>query len=212
MTGQLTGKFMDRLEAGCNATTFHQKCDNQGPTVTVLYNQQGSIYGGYASSSWNSAGAYIQDGTAFLFQLNAKDAVLHCAHEHPNEKVEPGESLQSPGRAPVNRHYAGTHRGYTGIRPRQSCGNAPHRFIPMPDHALGLRRHHMGYITMGNGYSNQGVTADLVNNGTMAVAELEVYRNASTEGREPITSRSLGEHHIRYATATSYTLLEYRKA
>ncbi|KAH3707922.1 hypothetical protein DPMN_067342 [Dreissena polymorpha] len=29
------------------------------------------------------------------------------------------------GRAPVYRHYAGTHRGYTGIRPRQSCGNAP---------------------------------------------------------------------------------------
>ncbi|KAH3835445.1 hypothetical protein DPMN_108792 [Dreissena polymorpha] len=56
---------------------------------------------------------------------SAKDAVLHCAHEHPNEKVEPGESLQSPGRAPVNRHYASTHRGYTGIRPRQSCGNAP---------------------------------------------------------------------------------------
>ncbi|KAH3804024.1 hypothetical protein DPMN_127935 [Dreissena polymorpha] len=29
------------------------------------------------------------------------------------------------GRAPVYRHYAGTHRGYTGIRPRQRCGNAP---------------------------------------------------------------------------------------
>ncbi|KAH3839485.1 hypothetical protein DPMN_112916 [Dreissena polymorpha] len=28
------------------------------------------------------------------------------------------------GRAPVYCHYAGTHRGYTGIRPRQSCGNA----------------------------------------------------------------------------------------
>ncbi|KAH3754667.1 hypothetical protein DPMN_189348 [Dreissena polymorpha] len=55
----------------------------------------------------------------------AKDAVLHCAHEHPNKKVEPGESRQSPGRAPVYRHYAGTHRGYTGFRPRQSCGNAP---------------------------------------------------------------------------------------
>ncbi|KAH3771248.1 hypothetical protein DPMN_172560 [Dreissena polymorpha] len=54
----------------------------------------------------------------------AKDTVPHCAHEHPNEKVEPGESRQSPGRAPVYRHYAGTHRGYTGIRPRQSCGNA----------------------------------------------------------------------------------------
>ncbi|KAH3837386.1 hypothetical protein DPMN_110773 [Dreissena polymorpha] len=35
---------------------------------------------------------------------SAKDAVLNCAHEHPYEKVEPGESRQSPG----------THRGYTG--------------------------------------------------------------------------------------------------
>ncbi|KAH3740506.1 hypothetical protein DPMN_047212 [Dreissena polymorpha] len=56
---------------------------------------------------------------------NAKDAVLNCAHEHPNEKVKRGESRQSPDRAPVYRHYAGTHRGYTGIRPRQSCGKAP---------------------------------------------------------------------------------------
>ncbi|KAH3695936.1 hypothetical protein DPMN_083395 [Dreissena polymorpha] len=56
---------------------------------------------------------------------SAKDAVLHCAHEHSNEKVEPGESRQSPGRVLVYRHYASTHRDYTGIRPRQSCGNAP---------------------------------------------------------------------------------------
>ncbi|KAH3751986.1 hypothetical protein DPMN_186594 [Dreissena polymorpha] len=41
------------------------------------------------------------------------------------KRLNPGESLQSPGRAPVNRHYAGTHRGYTGIRPRQSCGKRP---------------------------------------------------------------------------------------
>ncbi|KAH3739648.1 hypothetical protein DPMN_046302 [Dreissena polymorpha] len=52
-----------------------------------------------------------------LPKKSAKDAVLHCAHEHPNEKVEPGESLQSPGRAPVNRHYAGTHRGYARGQP-----------------------------------------------------------------------------------------------
>ncbi|KAH3796115.1 hypothetical protein DPMN_149682 [Dreissena polymorpha] len=29
------------------------------------------------------------------------------------------------GRVPVYRHYAGTHRGYNGIKPRQRCGNAP---------------------------------------------------------------------------------------
>ncbi|KAH3888251.1 hypothetical protein DPMN_012283 [Dreissena polymorpha] len=37
----------------------------------------------------------------------------------------PGESRQRPGRAPVYRISTGTHRGYTGIRHRQSYGNAP---------------------------------------------------------------------------------------
>ncbi|KAH3884237.1 hypothetical protein DPMN_008213 [Dreissena polymorpha] len=37
----------------------------------------------------------------------------------------PGESRQRPGRAPVYRNTAGTHRVYTGIRLRQSYGNAP---------------------------------------------------------------------------------------
>ena len=64
MSGKLTDKYMDQLEQwigigpkkfdllyaitrdGCDATAFHQKCDNQGPTVTVLYNQHSSIYGG----------------------------------------------------------------------------------------------------------------------------------------------------------------------
>jgi len=56
---------------GCSATTFHQKCDNQGATVTVLYNPQGSVYGGYTGQSWNSnTGTYTKDQTAFIFQLN----------------------------------------------------------------------------------------------------------------------------------------------
>ncbi|KAH3730205.1 hypothetical protein DPMN_056186 [Dreissena polymorpha] len=37
----------------------------------------------------------------------------------------PGESRQRPGIAPVYRNSTGTHRAYTGIRPRQSYGNAP---------------------------------------------------------------------------------------
>ena len=64
MAGQLPDKYMDRLESwigtgpktftllykisrdGCNATTFHQMCDNHGPTVTVLYNKQVRCMGG----------------------------------------------------------------------------------------------------------------------------------------------------------------------
>ncbi|KAH3825421.1 hypothetical protein DPMN_127296 [Dreissena polymorpha] len=52
------------------------ECDNQGPTVTVLYNPQGSVYGGYVSASWISGTSdsyikdYIQDSRAFLFTDN----------------------------------------------------------------------------------------------------------------------------------------------
>ncbi|XP_053391215.1 interferon-induced protein 44-like [Mercenaria mercenaria] len=87
MGGKLSDKDMDQLERwigtgpkiftllytitrdGCNSTTFHQKCDNQGPTVTVLYNQQGSVYGGYAPVNWTSSGGWINNTTAFLYQL-----------------------------------------------------------------------------------------------------------------------------------------------
>ena len=34
---------------GCSAPTFHHKCDDQGPTVTVLYNKNDTIFGGYLS-------------------------------------------------------------------------------------------------------------------------------------------------------------------
>lgn len=54
---------------GCSATTFHQQCDGQGATVTVLYNKYDTIYGGYLSQSWNSSGTYINYSKAFLFRL-----------------------------------------------------------------------------------------------------------------------------------------------
>jgi len=89
MMGRLEDSDMDQLEQwlgtgpktftllfsatrdGCSTATFHQKCDNKGPTVTVLYNPQGSVYGGYTGQSWEAStnGKYINDSTAFLYQL-----------------------------------------------------------------------------------------------------------------------------------------------
>ncbi|XP_067681003.1 interferon-induced protein 44-like isoform X2 [Haliotis asinina] len=57
---------------GCSNTAFHQKCDNKGPTVTILYNTSDCVFGGYTSVSWDSAGAYRVDPTAFLFRLYFK--------------------------------------------------------------------------------------------------------------------------------------------
>ena len=44
---------------GCCATAFHRNCDNKGPTITVLYNTNDSVFGGYTSQSWNSSGQYM---------------------------------------------------------------------------------------------------------------------------------------------------------
>lgn len=56
---------------GCNAWTFHTKCDSQGPTITVIYNTKDTVYGGYTSQSWLGAGTEYgaYDEKAFLFQV-----------------------------------------------------------------------------------------------------------------------------------------------
>ncbi|KAH3825419.1 hypothetical protein DPMN_127294 [Dreissena polymorpha] len=54
---------------GYSSATFHQKKDNQEPTMTVLYNQHSSMHGEYGSTSWNSRRCYIQDAKNFLCQL-----------------------------------------------------------------------------------------------------------------------------------------------
>lgn len=55
---------------GAEAATFHKFCDNKGPTVTVIYDTEGSVYGGFTEKSWTSGnGGYYRDEHAFLFQL-----------------------------------------------------------------------------------------------------------------------------------------------
>ncbi|CAG2189894.1 unnamed protein product [Mytilus edulis] len=57
---------------GCTATAFHNTCNNKGPNVTILYNNDNFIYGGYTSLSWKSVGNYQVDPKAFLFRLYQK--------------------------------------------------------------------------------------------------------------------------------------------
>ena len=36
---------------GFTASAFHSRCDNKGPTVTVV-NSDGNIFGGFTESAW----------------------------------------------------------------------------------------------------------------------------------------------------------------
>ena len=54
---------------GSESKTFHNKCDNQGPTIILCKNEKDNIFGGYASISWTSDGNYHAANGSFLFTL-----------------------------------------------------------------------------------------------------------------------------------------------
>ncbi|XP_062567610.1 interferon-induced protein 44-like [Saccostrea cucullata] len=58
---------------GCTGAKFHELCDNKGPTVTVFFNADDNVYGGYASKSWTSNSEWVNDNVAFLFKLYTKN-------------------------------------------------------------------------------------------------------------------------------------------
>ena len=53
---------------GMTSNVFHNKCDNQGPTI-VLYKSEKSIFGGFCSISWVSDASYHKSPDSFIFTL-----------------------------------------------------------------------------------------------------------------------------------------------
>ena len=55
---------------GTTSQKFHEKCDNQGPTICLYKNEKGNIFGGYASVSWSTTkDGYLKAPDCFLFTL-----------------------------------------------------------------------------------------------------------------------------------------------
>ena len=54
---------------GSGSKIFHNKCDNQGPTICLFKNENDHIFGGYASISWTSNVSYYAANGSFLFTL-----------------------------------------------------------------------------------------------------------------------------------------------
>ena len=54
---------------GSESQAFHNKCDNQGPTIILCKNEKDNIFGGYASISWTSDNNFHAANGSFLFTL-----------------------------------------------------------------------------------------------------------------------------------------------
>ena len=67
------GKNMELLyrgtRDGMSSDTFHNKCNNKGPTISLFKNEKGYLFGGYASIDWTSYGGYKSAPDSFIFTL-----------------------------------------------------------------------------------------------------------------------------------------------
>jgi hypothetical protein len=61
---------------GFDANAFHTRCNNQGPTFTIIQSNTGFLFGGYTAVAWTSDGNYKNDTTAFLFTLINPHGIL----------------------------------------------------------------------------------------------------------------------------------------
>ena len=141
---------------GCSAQSFHQKCDGQGPTVTVLYNTNNTIFGGYLSQSWNSSGGYINDPSGFLFRLQYNGS---------------SNPLKFPA---SNANYAGY--GHSSYGPMFGSGHDINTFsgtINKSGNYFPLN----GYVSnIGATYNLNGQNSNSITNNNLQVTDLEVYK------------------------------------
>ena len=58
---------------GSTPKDFHNKCDNQGITITFIETTKGYKFGGYTEFHWDCSNQYKMDNNAFIFSFNNKE-------------------------------------------------------------------------------------------------------------------------------------------
>ncbi|WAQ94450.1 IF44L-like protein [Mya arenaria] len=157
---------------GCDSSVFHEKCDNKGPTLTVLYNKEGSVYGGYTSVSWPTSKRKPLDQTdnsGFLYQLYFSG--LNTPKKY---------SVKSGHTAICSASYLGpvfgsasAHDVYTFSHEIQKSSSGEYNLD-------GNMHTHFGC-----NYDTAGISSKEVNNGHLRVTELGVYAVKDGQRKTP---------------------------
>jgi len=66
---KMGGLLFDTAKDGDAASTFHARCDGEGPTVTIVETTLGVMFGGFTDQSWSSSAGWSTDTDAFVFRL-----------------------------------------------------------------------------------------------------------------------------------------------
>ncbi len=74
-------------EDGDTYEFFHNKCDNKGPTISIIKSTDGQVFGGYTSKSWDkNQKTHVPDPLSFLFNINNKKK--YCVSNNKGIVVE----------------------------------------------------------------------------------------------------------------------------
>jgi len=69
----IKGELLYRLSKdGPSYQTFHQNCDDKGPTLTLIKDENDMKTGGYTPLSWDSKTTWKKDNDTFIFNLTNK--------------------------------------------------------------------------------------------------------------------------------------------
>ena len=73
---RIKGQFQTELlyrnsRDGSSTDAFHEHCDWQGPTITIIQSTYGHIFGAYTALDLESSGGWKDDEAAFLFLLES---------------------------------------------------------------------------------------------------------------------------------------------
>lgn len=89
---------------GFTAAAFHQRCDNQAPTLSVGYNTSGYVFGGYAKQPFNQSGQWLNDIEAFLFSFTGGKLKKYPCTNAPHALLMDGNSGPHFGNALILVH------------------------------------------------------------------------------------------------------------
>ena len=105
---------------GMSAHTFHNKCDNKGPTICLFKNEKGYIFGGYTFKNWSSSNNYILDPFSFIFTLTNMYNIPPT--KFPNSNI----SYSIYDNSSYGPTFGGGHDIYIGFNSNST--NFPHSF------------------------------------------------------------------------------------
>jgi hypothetical protein len=57
---------------GWSNEKFHQLCDDNGPTITIIKSKAERVFGGFTQKSWGNIKKYKKDESAFIFSIDRK--------------------------------------------------------------------------------------------------------------------------------------------